>query len=53
MTDEELNMEDALAVHLLGFGSGREYERKQIIEWFRKNGYQQIAYSIEHREHLK
>lgn len=53
MTDDELRMDDALAIHLTGFASGRDYERGRIIEWFRKNGYQQIAYSIEHKEHLK
>lgn len=34
-SDIEMSMEDALSVHLLGFASGRTYERQRIIEWLR------------------
>ena len=51
----ELDMEDALNVHLNGFASGREYERKQIVEWLRHGPSDviDIAAAIENREHLK
>jgi len=31
----EFEEEDWLIVHLNGFASGREYERKQIVAWLR------------------
>lgn len=33
MTEDELRMEDALAIHLTGFAAGRDYERKQIVRF--------------------
>lgn len=34
-SDFELSMEEGLNLHLLGFASGRNYERQRIIEWLR------------------
>lgn len=67
MTDDPYlgdHMEDAMAIHLHGFGDGREYERKQIVEWLRDKLHPQddecegwlattIARLIEAKEHLK
>lgn len=61
MADEpQIDDEDLLAVHLNGFASGREHERKRIVAWLR--GETGCAWSrdviaaadaIEAGEHLK
>jgi hypothetical protein len=58
MSDEpQIDDEDLLAVHLNGFASGREYERKQIVAWLRSNAmgerWRELADAIEAGEHLK
>ena len=60
MTDtapSEFDSEDWLIVHLNGFASGREYERKQIATWMRGRpdlwDTFSVAAAIEAGEHLK
>lgn len=54
----ELDMEDALNVHLNGFAKGREYERRRVVDWLRQimetpTFPQNLANEIEAKEHLK
>jgi len=53
----EFKEEDLLAVHLNGFASGREYERKRIVVWLRKErphwDLNPLADDIEAGEHLR
>lgn len=60
MTDTappEFDSEDWLIVHLNGFASGREHERKQIVAWLRDVPWpyrdDALIASIEAGEHLK
>lgn len=34
-----------------GLAEGRDNERKAIVDWLRKSGYNQIAYCIEKEAH--
>lgn len=35
MTDFDPQMDGVMTTHWEGFGAGREYERKQIVQWLR------------------
>jgi hypothetical protein len=37
--------------HEQGHAEGIEHERKAIVDWLRKSGYNQIAYCIEKEAH--